>query len=157
MDYLLITFIHICIVTIFNSLIISGYQDREKLRGVSILMFLVIIVIVLKYLFEYLGFSIYPNDYKYTWIMGLLIASIAGLTQYLSNKNFEESGKVFMLLLVFVTFIIGLHELVFYTFRYEYAREEAKCTNTIIFFSIFIKLNFSFEWSMRIVITLMRQ
>jgi hypothetical protein len=103
---------------------ISGYHDKEKLRGVSILMSLVIIVIVLKYLFEYFGFSIYPNDYKYTWIMGLLIAFIAGLTQFLPNKNFEESGKVFMLVLVFGTFIIGLHELVFYTFRNENAREE---------------------------------
>ena len=87
-------------------------------------MFLVIIVIFLKYLFEYFGFSIHQNDYKYTWIMGLLIAFIAGLTQFLSTKNFEECGKVFMLVLVFVTFIIGLHELVFYTLRNDNAREE---------------------------------
>jgi hypothetical protein len=129
MDYLLAIFVLVCIVLFLVSFIVSSGREQEEIRWLSFTVFSGILVIVIKYLFVYYGFSIYPVDYKYTWIMGLLIALIVFFITLLSTKDLRESGVFFMIALIFVTFIIGLHEVFIYALRNENAREEVTSIN----------------------------
>jgi hypothetical protein len=108
MDYLLAIFILFCIVLFLVSFIVTIKSDQDGLRVLSFIVFSGILVIVIKYLFVYYGFSIYPDDYKYTWIIGLLIALIVFFITLISTQELKESGVFFMIALIFVTFIIGL-------------------------------------------------
>jgi hypothetical protein len=129
MDYLLAIFILFCIVLFLVSFIVTIKSDQDGLRVLSFIVFSGILVIVIKYLFVYYGFSIYPDDYKYTWIIGLLIALIVFFITLISTQELKESGVFFMIALIFVTFIIGLHEAFIYALRNEIAREEVTSIN----------------------------
>jgi hypothetical protein len=137
MDYLFAFFILVCFVAFLVSLNVSNIGDKELLRLLSIIMLIGIIAIAIKYLFAYIGISI-------LWlIIGSIIAFIVFLgclcssndspkdscTEYCEHLAFGLIALFSVLTLIYVIFIISLHEVSIGTVRYEDIKKDVISTN----------------------------
>jgi hypothetical protein len=141
MDYFFEFLIIVCIVAFVKFFIESNNEDNRLPQLVTIIMFIGIIGIAIKYLFTYIGISI-------LWLMGLLILTILIcicsavqlisilLADWLNSLGRHDDFRdcfcslvalfltgfflIFSIITLFyVIFIVGLHEVFIYTFRNE--------------------------------------
>ena len=127
MNYFLASGILVFIVLIIVSFIIPN--EKDTLLVLALVVGCGILVIGIKYLFEYYGFSINPNDYKYTWTIGFIIGLIVLIIGLFNSENTKESCFVSVLALIFVSAIIGLDEVFSYAFGNENMRQEVMSKN----------------------------